>query len=99
MKTPPSRDEIEISIFGPGIGEAIVIHVGDNEWLIVDSCIDRISRTPIATKYLRDLNVSLSSSVRLFVVTHWHDDHIRGASAILGECESASVCVFWCNSF
>jgi hypothetical protein len=89
VKTPPSRDEIEISIFGPGIGEAIVIHVGDNEWLIVDSCIDRISRNPIAIKYLKDLNVNISSSVKLFIVTHWHDDHIRGASTILGECEDA----------
>ena len=89
VKTPPSRDEIEISIFGPGIGESIVIHVGNNEWLIVDSCIDRTTRNPIAIKYLKDLNVNISSSVKLFIVTHWHDDHIRGASAILGECEGA----------
>jgi hypothetical protein len=95
VKTPPSRDEIEISIFGPGIGEAIVIHVGDNEWLIVDSCIDIISRNPIAIKYLKDLNVDISSSVKLFIITHWHDDHIRGSSTILKECEAA---IFACSA-
>ena len=94
MKTPPSKNEIEISVFGPGIGEAIVIHVGDNEWLIVDSCIDRTNRIPIAIKYLKDLNVDISSSVKFFIVTHWHDDHIRGASSILRECEGA---IFACS--
>lgn len=89
VKTPPAKDEIEISIFGPGIGECILLHLGDNEWIVVDSCIDRITHDPIGIKYLKDLNVNLATSVKLFIITHWHDDHIKGASTILEKCESA----------
>ncbi len=72
VKTPPAKDEIEISIFGPGIGECILLHLGDNEWIVVDSCIDRITHGPIGIKYLKDLNVNLATSVKLFIITHWH---------------------------
>jgi len=34
----PEKDEIEVSIFGPGYGECIVIHIGNNEWVVID-CI------------------------------------------------------------
>jgi hypothetical protein len=84
--TPPSLDELEISIFGPGIGECISIHLGNNEWIIVDSCISRHSNEPIALEYLKALGIDPVSSVKLFVVTHWHDDHIRGAARILNTC-------------
>jgi hypothetical protein len=90
---PPSLDEIEISIFGPGIGECIAIHLGDNEWMIVDSCLERESRQPIALKYLAELGIDAATSVRLFVITHWHDDHIKGAAHILSACRKAKfVC-------
>ena len=89
MKTPPSIDEFEISIFGPGIGESVLLHVGDNEWIIVDSCMYRITQSAIALQYLKNLNVDVATAVKLFIVTHWHDDHIRGASTVLKECKNA----------
>jgi hypothetical protein len=36
-QTPPERptaQEIEVSIFGPGFGESIVVHAGNNEWVM-----------------------------------------------------------------
>jgi glyoxylase-like metal-dependent hydrolase (beta-lactamase superfamily II) len=27
------------------------------------------------------------------VATHWHDDHIRGISAVFSECESAQLVI------
>jgi hypothetical protein len=36
--TAPAPDEVEISVFGRGFGEAICIHV-DGEWIVVDSCL------------------------------------------------------------
>ena len=42
----PERSEIEVSLFGPGYGESIVLHLGENLWLIVDSCLDPLTRDP-----------------------------------------------------
>lgn len=93
VNCPPSRYEAEISIFGPGIGECIVIHLGKNAWMVVDSCLDRNTRIPIALQYLQALGVNAATDVKLFVITHWHDDHIEGASAILASCHNAKfVC-------
>ena len=86
---PPASHQLEISVFGPGIGECVVAHIGDGDWIVVDSCIDRRSGQPIALDYLRSLGVDLASRVRLVVATHWHDDHIRGLAEILRTAEGA----------
>ena len=44
----PSNDEVEILLFGGGVGECIVIHSGNNEWIIVDSFINTETQNPIA---------------------------------------------------
>ena len=87
---PPSQDEIEISIFGPGYGESIVIHAGANKWILADSCINKKSDIPTPIKYLHDIQIDIKNAVKLLASTHWHDDHVRGISKILTECESAS---------
>lgn len=89
---PPKPDELEISLFGPGIGECIVIHLGDNEWMIVDSCIESSSKEPAPLVYLNKLGVNHCESVKVFVITHWHSDHICGASKIAEVCASATIC-------
>lgn len=91
---PPREDELEISLFGPGRGECVVLHIGHNEWIIVDSCVDRSDRLPVAIKYLEGFGVSFDAGVKLLAVTHWHDDHIRGASQLLRKCPGA---VFVCS--
>lgn len=90
--TPPSPDEIEISIFGPGFGESIVAHVGAGRWLVVDSCVDPSSKIPKPLEYLQALGVDPASAVELVAATHWHDDHVRGLSQILEVCRSATFC-------
>ncbi len=72
----------------------MVCHLSDNHWMVVDSCIDRASREPIALKYLRSLGVDVSTAIKLVVVTHWHDDHIRGVSQVL---DAASQAQFVCS--
>jgi len=42
----PAADEIEVTLFGPGYGEAIAVHLGEGAWLLVDSCIDPESKAP-----------------------------------------------------
>jgi hypothetical protein len=90
---PPQKDEIEISIFGPGIGECVVLHLGNNDWVIFDSCLDKSSKEPVAFQYLTNFGIPIESAVKMIAVTHWHDDHIRGSSRLVKSCkESIFVC-------
>ena len=85
----PEANQLEISVFGPGTGECVLVHVGDGDWIVVDSCVDRQTQRPVALDYLDSLRVDVASHVRLVVATHWHDDHIRGLSAVLLAAENA----------
>ena len=78
-----------MSVFGPGVGECVVVHVGDGDWILVDSCIDRQSGNPIALEYLKSIGVDLKSQIKLVVATHWHDDHIQGLATLLEAAASA----------
>ena len=78
---PPSVDEIEVTLFGPGYGEAIVVHLGDGVWLLIDSCIDPNAKAPASGVYLDGLGVG-PDQVRTIVASHWHDDHVRGISKL-----------------
>ena len=86
---PPRPDEIEFSLFGPGYGECAVIHVGEGEWVVVDSCVSDPRAQPVALDYLEGIGVSPEASVKLVVATHWHDDHIRGLAKLVAACKSA----------
>lgn len=90
---PPSPDELELSLFGPGYGEALLVHLGAGKWILVDSCLHCDSSQPAALAYLHELGVDIAQAVELIVATHWHDDHIRGISAALRECTGADLAV------
>ena len=90
--TPPRDDEVEISVFGPGYGESVLIHVGSRRWIVIDSCLADDRRTPAPLKYMSDLGLDASTDVCAVVATHWHDDHIKGLSTILDVCAGAD---FW----
>ena len=94
LNTAPAPNEFEISIFGPGYGEGIALHLGHNEWIVVDSCEDSETKEPASLKYLKQIGVDPASAVKLVVVSHWHDDHIRGIARILKECATA---IFSCS--
>jgi Metallo-beta-lactamase superfamily len=85
----PADDELEVSLFGPGIGECIVVHLGGGKWMIVDSCIPKGLDEPAALRYLDGLGIDVANDVALVVATHWHDDHIGGLSSVLNAARSA----------
>lgn len=89
--TVPPSDSIEVSLFGPGIGESICVHLGLGKWLIVDSCLNPETGMPAALEYLLCLGVNVSIDVELIVISHWHNDHIKGLSKIIEACSSAKV--------
>lgn len=91
----PSPDELEISIFGPGYGECIAVHLGAGEWLIVDSCIDSRTSRPAVLTYFEFIGVDAASAVRRIVATHWHDDHVRGLAEIVRSCPRGE---FYCSA-
>jgi beta-lactamase superfamily II metal-dependent hydrolase len=70
------------------------VHLGFNDWLIVDSCVARGSTAPAPTAYLESIGVDPATAVKVIVASHWHDDHVRGLSAVLKKCKGAE---FWCS--
>lgn len=73
---------------GPGYGECSVIHLGNGEWIIVDSCVDDAGN-PAALGYLNQIGVDAEAAVRMIIVTHWHDDHVRGVAQVVRGCPRA----------
>lgn len=93
LVTPPQADEVEVSVFGPGYGESVLVHLGLNEWLVVDSCLEPNLKTPAPLNYLRKIGVEVSRAVKLIVASHWHDDHVSGLAKVFRRCRSADfVC-------
>lgn len=86
----PQPNEIEVSLFGPGYGESVVVHLGGDEWLVVDSCQNFATKRPAPLEYLNRIRVQPHKAVKLIVATHWHDDHIRGLGTLLRVCEGAN---------
>jgi len=77
---PPDPDQLELTIFGRGFGECIAVHVGDHRWVVVDSFRDT-SQRPVAQTYLENLDGE--HTVVAAVLTHWDDDHIKGAADLI----------------
>ena len=90
---PPDPDQVELSLFGPGLGEAIALHAGNGDWLLVDSCFDD-QGDPAALAYLMSIGVD-PTNVRCLVATHWDDDHVGGLARTLEACTAAK---FACSS-
>lgn len=89
--TLPDSDKAEISLFGPGIGECIVLHIGEGKWFIIDSCRCPETKQPIALKYLNSIGVDVATQVIGILITHWHSDHIAGVFDLFKECKKAKL--------
>lgn len=85
----PPHDVAEVCVFGPNYGECILVHFGDNKWLIIDSCVNESGRAE-ALQYLDDIGVNAETCVSCVIASHWHDDHIRGISDIIAQCKNAA---------
>jgi hypothetical protein len=53
--------------------------------------LDPDTREPASLTYLRTLQLNPNDVVRLVIVTHWDDDHIRGITKVVRECTQATV--------
>lgn len=86
------NERIEVSVFGPGYGESIALNFGNQSWMIVDSCLGD-DGVPAAVQYLQSIGVDPAVSVKLIVITHWDDDHVKGMGHTVEVCESAEVLI------
>ncbi len=84
---PFSSDNCELTIFGKGFGESILLHFGNNDWIVIDSCLDS-NKIPIPLIYLQNIGIS-PKQIKYIVATHWDTDHIRGLSKIYKEATEA----------
>ncbi len=89
----PKDNIAEITLIGTGggYGESCGIHLGNQEWIVVDSCQNPNTHKSLPLEYLKEIGVNVSSNVKLLVCTHWHDDHILGLSELFKECNSAQL--------
>lgn len=93
--SPPKADELEVSVFGPGYGECVLVHLGQEQWIVVDSCRDqRVKRQP-ALAYLDQIGADPESCVRVVLATHWHRDHVRGLTEVVARSVNAD---FWTSA-
>jgi Metallo-beta-lactamase superfamily len=93
-KEAPASDQIEISVFGPGFGECVLVHVGDGHWVIIDSCMNRAVRKPAALAYFDEIGIDPAVAVDMVLATHWHDDHVSGLDQVIEACSTVE---FWCS--
>jgi len=91
----PAATEIEISVFGRGVGECVVVHVGGGQWVVIDSYelqLNRRSCTPVALQYLsRFPDFRPESNVSSVVLTHLHSDHFVGIDTLAARCVAARL--------
>lgn len=81
-----------VSLIGTGgYGESVVVQMGNHKWMVVDSCLDPVSKESLPLQYLKSQGVDIASDVKLVVCSHWHNDHILGMDLLLKECKSASL--------
>lgn len=82
---PPADNEYEVTVLGPGYGESVVVHLGQGQWLVADSCVDTEDplRGSAPLRYLRTMGATSQQAVRYIVASHWDDDHVRGLDAVV----------------
>lgn len=88
----PPPDQVEVVLLGPRYGEAVCVHIGDNRWLAVDSCLYGKPAQPATLFYFDQIGVS-PDRLELVCITHWHDDHVRGISELVQHAVAAKVVI------
>lgn len=77
----PKSEATQIIVFGKGYGESILINIGNNKYIVIDSFINPETDNPIVLDYITSIGLDSSAIVGI-ICSHWDDDHIRGLSSI-----------------
>lgn len=83
----PKPEELTITVIGgAGLGESVVIHIGDGHWIIIDSYVS--NKQSLAYIYLTSIDANLDN-VEMIICSHWHSDHVKGMYQLLTSCKNA----------
>lgn len=90
----PQADEIEVSLLGGGggTGECIVVHAGNNEWIVIDSFLSKKTQQPASLEYLSKISVP-PTAIKLVIASHWHNDHIKGIGHLASKTTEAKFAI------
>lgn len=82
----------EINLLGTGgnYGESLLIHIGNNEWIVIDSCRDPYTKKILPLELIKNKSID-SEQIKFIICTHWHDDHIKGISEIFKYATNAEL--------
>lgn len=88
----PLLNEVEVSLFGSGFGEAIAVHLPGGHWFLVDSCIAHSDHSdkPVSGEYLELIGVQ-RTQVKAIIASHWHADHTKGLSRLASTYSDATI--------
>lgn len=94
---PPNENELEISIFGPGYGESIVLYIPQIGWGIIDSCVlqDKKRTVVLPLEYLLSLLKPQFPKLAFVILTHPHEDHYKGIDQVLQKYPGGTERVCW----
>lgn len=73
---------------GGGYGESVIVQLGTDNWIVIDSCTNPYTKKSLPLEYFEDNNIDLDK-VKLIIASHWHDDHIKGLDQVLYNCRNA----------
>lgn len=68
---------LNLWVFGPGVGEFIVVHVPPDGWLSIDGCSADSAQWPL--EFFKQQKVSPTH----ILMTHPHADHARGVQSLV----------------
>lgn len=82
---PPKKDELEITVFGPGYGESVVLHIPGIGWGVIDCCEFKTGTRTVnlPLEYLKNLALTEIHELAFIILTHPHKDHYKGIDTII----------------
>lgn len=82
---------MEIIFFGNGYGESILIKLSNDDLVLIDSCYDYEKMQSAALTYLQNEGIDFTKAIKSIIITHWHDDHVKGLADVIEKCKGANV--------
>jgi beta-lactamase superfamily II metal-dependent hydrolase len=87
------NEPIEFHVFGGKIGESIVVRLPGDHWGVVDNYTPTL-KDPQSNPTMRFLDERGVKHLSFLCLTHPHDDHYRGMSALLERFDPDRVWIF-----
>lgn len=81
-------------VLGRGVGECILIELNESEWMVIDCFnVPGSKKVPAPIDYLNSIGLEPSQVIKKILITHFHDDHVQGMSALIKLVKDAEIYV------